>query len=183
MDITSKNFVENYPFIKKSIETADFVSFDFEFSGLSTCVDDVLCDHDCDEVRYQKLKNTVQRMYAFQIGIATFIWDQENMKYVSRPFNIYLFPHSPNQININGIQKILQFSTSCLKFNLRNKFDFNKLFSSGINYRQLTSERAQVLSLIEQRVDIIMANETNGTKKILIPEAQLRMKNCLCKED
>jgi hypothetical protein len=59
MDITSRNFVEQFPFIKKSIETADFLAFDFEFSGLNTCNDDRVHEFDPDEARYQKLKNTV----------------------------------------------------------------------------------------------------------------------------
>ena len=65
MDITSRNFVEKFPLIKKSIENADFVAFDFEFSGLNTCPEDLTHDYDCDEARYQKLKNTVSRMNAF----------------------------------------------------------------------------------------------------------------------
>ena len=59
MDITSRNFVEKFPLIKKSIESADFVAFDFEFSGLNTCPEDMTHDYDSDEGRYQKLKNTV----------------------------------------------------------------------------------------------------------------------------
>lgn len=65
MDITSRNFLENINFINKSVETADFVSFDFEFSGLNSCPEDRTHDYDNDETRYQKLKNTVARMNAF----------------------------------------------------------------------------------------------------------------------
>ena len=65
MDITNKNFAENFPLLKDSIETSDFVTFDFEFSGLNTCMEDTVHEYDCDETRYQKLKSTVQRMYAF----------------------------------------------------------------------------------------------------------------------
>ena len=103
MDITSRNFVEFYPLIKKSVDSADFIAFDFEFSGLNTCFEDITHDYDCDESRYQKLKNTVQRMYAFQIGLCTFKWDPVDKSYCSRPFNIYLFPNSENHIDVNGV--------------------------------------------------------------------------------
>ena len=34
MEITSHNFLESFPLIKTSIETADFISIDTEFSGM-----------------------------------------------------------------------------------------------------------------------------------------------------
>ena len=33
MEITSQNFVSTFPLVRKSIETADFLAFDTEFSG------------------------------------------------------------------------------------------------------------------------------------------------------
>lgn len=52
MDITNQNFLEFLPLILKSIDTADFVAFDFEFSGLNSCSDDRTHDYDTDESRY-----------------------------------------------------------------------------------------------------------------------------------
>jgi hypothetical protein len=40
MDITQLNFEQNLPMIKRSIETADFIAFDTEFSGLCVGFDD-----------------------------------------------------------------------------------------------------------------------------------------------
>lgn len=40
MDITCNNFLEVLPLIKKSIETADFIAYDTEFSGLCVGFDD-----------------------------------------------------------------------------------------------------------------------------------------------
>lgn len=68
-------------------------------------------------------------MNAFQVGIATFKWDPEQRKYMSRPFNAYVFPHS----EILGNQT-LQFKASNLRFLMKHNFDFNKLFKMGINY-------------------------------------------------
>ena len=136
--------MEHFPFIKKSIESADFVAFDFEFSGLNSCQEDQTHEFDSDEARYQKLKNTVQRMNAFQIGLSTFKYDATEKKIISRPFNIYLFPYSDNHINYyrNGLldqAQVLEFSPSCLRFNTRNNFNFNKLFRMGLNYRRIST--------------------------------------------
>ena len=68
-------------------------------------------------------------MNAFQIGICTYKWDPVKNTYVSRPFNAYVWPHS----DILG-DSVMQFKTSNIKFLMNHKFDFNKLFSAGINY-------------------------------------------------
>ena len=78
MDITQNNFIEALPLITKSISTAEFISFDTEFSGLSISYDDKQHDLDSVEDKYQKLKHNCERMNAFQIGIATFKWDHKD---------------------------------------------------------------------------------------------------------
>ena len=50
-----------------------FISFDYEFSGLSTCKFDEKSILDSDEVRYAKLKQVVEKLYGFQLGICCFI--------------------------------------------------------------------------------------------------------------
>ena len=81
------------------------------------------------EDRYQKLSHNCARMNAFQIGICCFKFDQMRGAYVSRPFNVFVFPHS----EILG-NKTLQFKASNIRFLMKHKFDFNKLFNEGINY-------------------------------------------------
>ena len=111
--------MENYPLIQKSIETADIISFDFEFGGLEISADTRSSEFDSHETRYQKLVKTVELMNAFQIGLCTFKWDQEAKKYIARPFNIFLFPHSENHIDLIGQDpRVLHFTTSALKFNV-----------------------------------------------------------------
>ena len=55
MEITCRNFVEMYPLIQKSIETADLISFDFEFGGLEISAETRASDFDTHEKRYEKL--------------------------------------------------------------------------------------------------------------------------------
>ena len=65
MEVTNKNFFEIYPKLKKSILTADYIAIDFEFSGLNTSNKDRANEYDSDELRYQKLKSTVEACHAF----------------------------------------------------------------------------------------------------------------------
>ena len=65
MDITNRNLVEKFDLIKESIHNADFISLDFEFSGLSATLYGQTSEFDSDEIRYQKLRETCMAMHAF----------------------------------------------------------------------------------------------------------------------
>jgi len=75
-------------------------------------------------------------MHAFQIGLCTFKFDAEKKEYVARPFNIYLYPLSDNHIDPQGDDnRILSMHPSAIRFNVRNGFNFNRLYRQGVNYR------------------------------------------------
>ena len=65
MEITSENFIQSLPKILSSIESADFIAIDSEFSGLSIGFEDKQHWYDTTEDQYQKVKHTCQRMNAF----------------------------------------------------------------------------------------------------------------------
>ena len=65
MEITNLNFREQLPLILESLETADFIAQDTEFSGLSVGFEDKDHDYDTLESKYQKLMHTCRRMNAF----------------------------------------------------------------------------------------------------------------------
>lgn len=52
MDITQHNFLQHLPIIERSIETADFIAFDTEFSGLCVGFEDKQHDYDSLEDKY-----------------------------------------------------------------------------------------------------------------------------------
>ena len=83
-------------------------------------------------------------MNAFQIGFTTFKWDEKVNAYISRPFNVYVWPHS----DILG-DRVMQFKTSCIKFLMQNNFNYNKLFQEGVNYQRLADE-----ALIRQKIEL-----------------------------
>lgn len=135
MDLTYSNFLENLPLITKSLHSADFIAFDTEFSGLSVGFEDRGHDYDSVEDKYQKLKYNCERMNAFQMGLATFKWDEAAQAYSIRPFNFYTFPNSTLMD-----KSVTQFDTSSIKFLMQNNFDFNKLFREGISYQRLSDK-------------------------------------------
>lgn len=77
MDITCENFAETFPLFQASVQSADFIAFDTEFSGipcspnLFSCIgltvgyDDKHHEYDTIEDRYQKLKHNCSRMNTF----------------------------------------------------------------------------------------------------------------------
>jgi hypothetical protein len=76
MEVTKDNFFRMLPLIKESIQSADFITFDSEFSGkdtvdlnnmfvgLSESINDRHNEFDSVEDRYQKLVHVCSRMAA-----------------------------------------------------------------------------------------------------------------------
>jgi len=78
----------------ESIEHADFIAIDAEFSGCAAGMEEEACEYDTNEEQYQKLRTAINKFIAFQIGICTFKWDDEVKKYTYRPFSFYIWPKS-----------------------------------------------------------------------------------------
>lgn len=71
------------------------------------------------------------------MGVCCFKWDARRATYSSRPFNVYVWPHS----EILG-DSTMQFKTSNIRFLMKHNFDFNKLFNLGVNYQRLSDQQA-----------------------------------------
>lgn len=65
MEILVNNFAEKLNFMVESVLSADFITVDTEFSGLSVGFEDKSHGFDHAEDRYQKLKHNCIRMNAF----------------------------------------------------------------------------------------------------------------------
>ena len=126
-----------------SIQTADFIAIDSEFSGLVVDVDDHVNDFDDIETKYQKYAHCCQRMNAFQFGFATFKWNRHTKSYMSRPFNVNVWPGS----DILGRQ-VIQFKPNNVKFLSKHQFDFNKLFKTGVSYQRLDD-----IELVKEKIN------------------------------
>ena len=52
MDITQRNFEDQLPLVKQSIETAEFISIDTEFSGKHSLYDGVIINDETVDIGY-----------------------------------------------------------------------------------------------------------------------------------
>jgi poly(A)-specific ribonuclease len=127
MNIDQRNFVKNLPRIKKSIETADFISVDTELTGLTVRPTDMI---DSLEERYSNLKDTVNQYLIIQFGICCF--HKTKKGYVAEPFNFYLFPGYPSKIL--HLERTFTISTSSIRFLSQYGFDFNTCMHYGLSY-------------------------------------------------
>ncbi len=94
MEITIENFEERFDTIAKSIQTAEFIAFDTEFSGSHVGIQDKPHEYDTLDDKYRKNASAVKKFVAFQIGITTFMWSSLKSKYIGRPFNCWVYPRS-----------------------------------------------------------------------------------------
>lgn len=72
--------------------------------------------------RYQKMRNSVQRLAPLQVGFCC--WKKEGDEYIATPFTFYLFPS----------ERDFLVSSSAFKFLTENNYDFNKTFKEGIPF-------------------------------------------------
>ncbi|CAH3997884.1 poly(A)-specific ribonuclease PARN-like [Pieris brassicae] len=127
MEVTRKNFKEALPLVSESIEEADFLVIDAEFTGLIDGRD--VSMFDSPEEYYLTLLNGSTQFLLIQFGLCAFIWDEKMKKYRNHAYNFYLFPRGRP-----GYDKMFVCQSSSLEFLALQGFDFNKLFRDGISY-------------------------------------------------
>jgi len=129
MLITTVNFANELPNIKKNIAQADFIAIDTELTGVEPPSD--VSKYQNPEQKYQSLSKSVSNYIIYQMGIVTFQWDEVRNVYVVTPYNFYVIP---NQGKTN-LQRQFVFSGSGIDFKRTVKTqDFNKWIYEGINY-------------------------------------------------
>uniref|UniRef100_A0A3Q0QTX2 Poly(A)-specific ribonuclease PARN n=1 Tax=Amphilophus citrinellus TaxID=61819 RepID=A0A3Q0QTX2_AMPCI len=99
MEVTRKNYKDSLNTVYSAIEEADFLAIDGEFSGISDGpnVSALTNGLDTPEERYTKLKKHSMDFLLFQFGLCTFKYDQTKSKYITKPFNFYIFPKPFNR--------------------------------------------------------------------------------------
>ena len=118
--------------ILQSFKQSDFISFDFEFSGLQFHPD--LANHPTDTMafRYWKYRENIRRFLPTQMGICGFKYHESEERLECYPFNIYLLPYTFE--NLAGLEQTFNVSLSSFNFLAKNKFDFNRLFYESVGY-------------------------------------------------
>ncbi|CAG4979521.1 unnamed protein product [Colias eurytheme] len=124
MEVTRKNFKESLPMVAASIEKADFLVIDAEFTGLINGRD--VSVFDLPQEYYLTLLNGSTEFLLIQYGLCAFYWDDKEEHYMNDAYNFYLFPRSRP-----GPEKMFLCQSSSLDFLASQGFDFNKLIREG----------------------------------------------------
>jgi len=134
MEVTNDNFEEAFPVIEKAIRRCDFMSMDFELTGLFPRSAPASSHLDTLQERYERFCLGPKTFIPIQFGLCTVYWNSEKGVYEAESFNFYIHP----MVGKKGYQFCCDLSS--LKFLSSNEFDFNKLFAKGI---QFTSQEKQ----------------------------------------
>jgi hypothetical protein len=99
MQIDSRNFEYHIDLILQEIETAHFVAFDCEFTGLVTQTDRIEGLYPDHQEFYERIKETALNFNLLQFGITLFHYQEG--EYYPRSYNFYVT--APNRPNWNKI--------------------------------------------------------------------------------
>ncbi|RDL34454.1 Ribonuclease H-like protein [Venustampulla echinocandica] len=139
MDIDQANFRRHLLSILKHIASANFITFDLEMSGITTRPKYSMGDrsHDINkptlQQQYDEMRSAAETFQVLQIGITCVEEDHEREYYLARPYNFNLSPLSAAGVDLK-LDRKLTFSSSSCDFLLKNRFDFGKVFTSGVPY-------------------------------------------------
>ncbi|CAG4988616.1 unnamed protein product [Parnassius apollo] len=129
MEITRKNFAEEFENIVTNLKRCCFVGFDAEFTALLSGENFKYRLFDTNEERYDKLKSEVSKMIMTQVGLTMFQYDREHDSYIAVGYTFHLCPQ-----NLGDIDQSFIFQASTLKFLCKHNFNFNKFAYEGIPY-------------------------------------------------
>ncbi|CAH0701407.1 unnamed protein product [Spodoptera exigua] len=145
MEVVRKNFKETLPLVKESIDKADFLAIDTEFTGLMNGRDVTIFDS--PEDYYIRLMNGSSEFLLIQFGMSCFYWDEKRNHYLNDTYNFYLYPRGRP-----GPDRLFLCQSSSLDFLASNGFDFNKLIREGISYMTSTTETKLRENLAERQL-------------------------------
>ena len=148
MLVFNDNYKEIFPIFKETVNSADFVSFDCEMTGVSLETKTDGTKYDTQQFRYIKQKEVVEKFNLIQIGFTFYSKktkeiESENSKkienfYIERTFTFYLFKNSKLKfLNNNFFSSEMMCNPASLKFLNENDFDLNILVSKGMSYNKL----------------------------------------------
>ncbi|CAH0398043.1 unnamed protein product [Chilo suppressalis] len=169
MEVTRKNFKEILPLVSESIEKADFLAIDAEFTGLMNGRDVSIFDSPAEY--YIRLYNGASEFLLIQYGVCAFYWNDKKQHYLNEAYNFYLYPRRP------GPEKMFLCQSSSLDFLASQGFDFNKLIKEGISYMTETTE-SRLRDMLAER----QKNYSTEKDLISIPEQHKQQIADICKK-
>ncbi|XP_060064209.1 poly(A)-specific ribonuclease PARN-like isoform X2 [Ylistrum balloti] len=190
MEITRKNFKQMLNFVTESINDADFLSVDGEFTGLDAKNGGHAMPFDTPEVRYQRVRQGTCDFLLLQFGVCTFHYNEEKSLYKARPFNFYIFPRPYSR---SGPDVRFLCQSSSIEFLVSQGFDFNKAFKDGISYltpgdeanlREALHQKHQQFSQFSSPAFVTPDGVSQGTSKgpVSIPDEQKEFIKEICEK-
>ncbi|EWC47046.1 hypothetical protein DRE_03808 [Drechslerella stenobrocha 248] len=144
MDVEMKALKERLPAILQLIENADFVSFDFEYSGIVNEANRGMFPGKVErlrkpnlEERYLISRESAQKYCVLQMGLCTVAWDSTTNRYTAKAFNFYVSPIVHPHLHYD---RVFCCTADAMAFHQRHGFNFNKLYSSGVAYLSHSEE-------------------------------------------
>jgi poly(A)-specific ribonuclease len=134
MEVDAASFSHHLLGLFINISEADFVSFDFELSGIPSRIQNKPPrgpGRFSMEERYQETKEGANRYSILQVGITCARFDYIANKYVLRPYNINLSPLLDERMDF---EREISFQSGACSFLLGCGFDLGAPFANGVQY-------------------------------------------------
>ncbi|OLL24220.1 Poly(A)-specific ribonuclease PARN [Neolecta irregularis DAH-3] len=131
MEITRDKLPESTKLILDSIDQADFIAVDCEFSGMRISKSKIPQSPD---QRYTETKAAAECFAVIQMGLCPTRWNHELQQYEASPYNFFISPTLFSQFNENVLCRKIEFEAAAIEFLLQHNFDFSKLFRQGVFY-------------------------------------------------
>lgn len=151
MEVDATSFPYKLLGLLINISEADFVSFDFELSGIPSRLPNKKPRRGpfTLEDRYAETKEGADRYQILQVGLTCGRFDYIANKYILRPYNINLSPLLSERLDI---EREVSLQTGAITFLLGCGFDIAKPFTHGVQYLS-RDEAARAKKMAWDRLD------------------------------
>ncbi|OVA01058.1 Ribonuclease CAF1 [Macleaya cordata] len=161
-NVTKKNFDSALEDLKKHVRDADFVSVDLEMTGVTSAPWRESLDFDRFDVRYLKVKDSVEKFAVVQFGVCPFKWDSSKESFIAHPYNFYIFPRK--ELPFDGPAHEFLCQTTSIGFLAKYQFDFNACIHEGISYLSREQE-AEALGRLNLAYEDELSNSAGHLKE------------------
>ncbi|OLL24221.1 Poly(A)-specific ribonuclease PARN [Neolecta irregularis DAH-3] len=131
MEVTRETFPELLKSILISIEEAEFVAIDCEYSGICIARSSSL---QTPAERYLQTKEAAELFTVVQFGICPVKWISEKNEFQCSPYNFNISPTLFDRIKDRGLNRHYSNQAGSIDFLLQHGFDFNKQLTEGLYY-------------------------------------------------
>ncbi|GKD55861.1 poly(A)-specific ribonuclease PARN, partial [Tanacetum coccineum] len=177
-NVTQSNFESSLADLRGHVRDSDFVEIDLEMTGLTSAPWREMFEFDRFDVRYLKVKDSIEKFVVVQFGVCLFHWDSVKKSFVPHPHNFYIFPRQ----EVRGCDTSYEFlcQTSSIDFLAKYQFDFNVCIKEGISYISRVHEDEARLQLHSTHEDAL--TESQCTAKEIKDVSLVRMADILFEE-